>query len=288
MERSQKGVEEFKPMVDTLIAVPNERLIQIVPKATPLNEGIRYADEILFSATKGISDLITIPGLINLDFADIVTVMHEAGDSLMGTAAIAGEERARIAAEQAITSPLLENVSISGARGLLVNITGGPDMTLHQVNDAASIIQEEAGPNANLILGAVIDPEIQDEIRITVIATGLTSEQKRHSQIALNRPKTDHSRYRTYDRREIPAIDRLDEINREKENVRKEKPQEPDPENGGNGMQKKSAFEREKELTQRNEQARITFVNSDQDSDEFNPDDLDIPACRRKRLNVLR
>ena len=157
MERAEKGISEFKQTVDTLIVIPNERLLAIVPKSTPLNEGFRYADEILFSATRGISDLITIPGLINLDFADIVTVMSEAGDSLMGTSIVSGENRAKLAAEQAICSPLLENISISGARGLLVNITGGPDMTLHDVSEAATIIQTEAGLNANLILGAVVD-----------------------------------------------------------------------------------------------------------------------------------
>ena len=286
MERSERGIEEFKPLVDTLIVVPNERLIQIVPKTTPLNEGFRYADEILFSATKGISDLITIPGLINLDFADIVTVMSEAGDSLMGTAAITGENRASIAAEQAITSPLLENVSISGARGLLVNITGGPDMTLHQVSEAAGIIQEEAGPNANLILGAVIDADIQNEIRITVIATGLSSEYKRRPPEVFKRPKTDQTQYRSYDRREIPAIDRLEEINQERERTRTEPKPEINRRNGGNGtMPKKTALETDKE---RGEQARITFVNSDSHDDEFDPGDLDIPACRRKRLNVLK
>ncbi len=209
MERAEKGIEELKRCVDTLIVIPNERLLTIVPRETPLNQAFRYADEILFSATKGISDLITIPGLINLDFADICTVMSEAGDSLMGTSAVSGENRARRAAELAIRSPLLENVSISGARGLLVNITGGPDMTLHDVSEAASIIQAEAGPNANLILGAVIDNNIKNEMRITVIATGLSAPPKRHLHGGLHLPKIDEIPIRGADPREIPAVIRM-------------------------------------------------------------------------------
>jgi cell division protein FtsZ len=212
MERAEKGIEEFKKCVDTLIVIPNERLLTIVPKETPLDQGFRYADEILFSATKGISDLITIPGLINLDFADICTVMSEAGDSLMGTSAVSGENRARRAAELAIRSPLLENVCISGARGLLVNISGGPDMTLHDVSEAASIIQAEAGPNANLILGAVIDSNIKNEMRITVIATGLSPAPVRYHHPGLHLPKMDDVHFKGADRREIPAVVRMGDI----------------------------------------------------------------------------
>ncbi|MBN1560801.1 cell division protein FtsZ, partial [candidate division KSB1 bacterium] len=219
MERAEKGISQFKQTVDTLIVIPNERLLAIVPKETPLNEGFRYADEILHSATKGISDLITVPGLINLDFADIVTVMSEAGDSLMGTSAVSGENRAKLAAEQAIRSPLLENVSISGARGLLVNICGGPDMTLHDVSEAASIIQAEAGPNANLILGAVVDRDISDEMRITVIATGLSASSHRYHHPSLQRPRHDITSFKGIDRREIPAIDRMAEISEDLKNT---------------------------------------------------------------------
>ncbi len=173
MQRAEEGITALKEYVDTLIVIPNQRLLTIVPMDTPLEKAFRFADEILFNATKGISDLITIPGLVNLDFADVRTVMSEMGDALMGCGLARGENRAKVAAETAINSPLLEDVSISGALGLLVNITGGPNMTLSEVNTASTIISEAAGRSANIIFGAVIDKAIEDEIRITVIATGL-------------------------------------------------------------------------------------------------------------------
>jgi len=173
MQRAEEGITALKEYVDTLIVIPNQRLLTIVPMDTPLEKAFRFADEILFNATKGISDLITIPGLVNLDFADVRTVMSEMGDALMGCGLARGENRAKVAAEMAINSPLLEDVSISGALGLLVNITGGPNMTLSEVNTASTIVSEAAGRNANIIFGAVIDKAIEDEIRITVIATGL-------------------------------------------------------------------------------------------------------------------
>lgn len=173
MQRAEEGIAALKEYVDTLIVIPNQRLLTIVPVDTPLEKAFRFADEILFNATKGISDLITIPGLVNLDFADVRTVMSEMGDALMGCGLARGENRAKVAAEMAINSPLLEDVSIAGALGLLVNITGGPNMTLSEVNTASTIVSEAAGRNANIIFGAVIDKAIEDEIRITVIATGL-------------------------------------------------------------------------------------------------------------------
>jgi len=297
MERAEIGIEEFKPLLDTLIVIPNERLLSIVPKTTPLNEGFRYADEILLNATKGISDLITIPGLINLDFADICTVMSEAGDSLMGTSAVTGEDRAHLAAEQAITSPLLENVSINGARGLLVNITGGPDMALHDVSEAAGIIQEEAGPDANLILGAVVDKDMQDEIRITVIATGLSAERPRYSQVALHRPKFEKGQFRSsVDKREIPAIDRLDEINTETRKVNKSNEKKSASINntlhvGTNGLDKwikDRQINRNEDPEKDDKDGKATWMPEKKNDDEVDPSDLDIPACRRKRWNVLR
>jgi cell division protein FtsZ len=178
MQRAEEGIAALKEYVDTLIVIPNQRLLTIVPMDTPLEKAFRFADEILFNATKGISDLITIPGLVNLDFADVRTVMSEMGDALMGCGMARGENRAKAAAEMAINSPLLEDVSIAGALGLLVNITGGPNMTLSEVNTASTIVSEAAGRNANIIFGAVIDKNIEDEIRITVIATGLNHNQQ--------------------------------------------------------------------------------------------------------------
>ncbi|MCP4631450.1 MAG: cell division protein FtsZ [candidate division Zixibacteria bacterium] len=172
MTRAECGIEDLKRTVDTLIVIPNQRLIEIVEKNTPLTDAFKIADDILFQATKGISDLIAIPGLINLDFADVKTVMSEMGDALMGTGYGSGDNRAIDAATRAISSPILENVSVSGAKGVLVNITGGDDMSLFEVNEAAQAVYQAAGNEANVIFGAVIDKSIHDEIRVTVIATG--------------------------------------------------------------------------------------------------------------------
>ncbi len=172
MRQADEGIEELKQSVDTLIVIPNQRLLSIAAKTTTMLEAFHKADDVLLQAVRGISDLIITPGLINLDFADVRTVMAEMGLALMGASSASGENRAIEAAQKAISSPLLEDISIQGARGVLINITGGPDMCLHEVNEAASMIQEEAHEDANIIFGAVIDENITDEIRITVIATG--------------------------------------------------------------------------------------------------------------------
>jgi cell division protein FtsZ len=172
MRQAEEGIEELKASVDTLIVIPNQRLLSIAAKTTTMLDAFHKADDVLLQAVRGISDLIITPGLINLDFADVRTVMAEMGLALMGAAAASGENRAIEAAQKAISSPLLEDISIQGARGVLINITGGPDLCLHEVNEAASMIQEEAHDDANIIFGAVIDENMTDEIRITVIATG--------------------------------------------------------------------------------------------------------------------
>ncbi|MFQ5865043.1 MAG: cell division protein FtsZ [bacterium] len=172
MRRAEEGIFELKDRVDTLIVIPNQRLLSVVSKDTPLNSAFKIADEVLLQATKGISDLIAIPGLINLDFADVRTVMSEMGDALMGSGVASGENRAIEAAQLAIASPLLEDVSIEGALGVLVNVTGGESMSLHEVNDATSVIFEAAGSEANIIFGAVVDKRMEEEMRVTVIATG--------------------------------------------------------------------------------------------------------------------
>ena len=179
-QAAEKGLEELKQSVDTLITIPNQRLLSISDKGMSLIESFKKADEILLHASKSISDLITIPGLINLDFADVKTIMSEMGMAFMGMGIASGENKAIEATQKAISSPLLEDISINGARGLLINITGGENLTLHEVNDAATLIQEAADEDANIIFGAVIDPEMKDEIRITVIATGFGAyEEKR-------------------------------------------------------------------------------------------------------------
>jgi cell division protein FtsZ len=172
MRQAEEGIEELKASVDTLIVIPNQRLLSIAAKTTTMLEAFHKADDVLLQAVRGISDLIITPGLINLDFADVRTVMAEMGLALMGASSASGENRAIEAAQKAISSPLLEDISIQGARGVLINITGGPDLCLHEVNEAASMIQEEAHDDANIIFGAVIDESLTDEIRITVIATG--------------------------------------------------------------------------------------------------------------------
>jgi cell division protein FtsZ len=166
------GVAELKEVVDTLITIPNEKLLSISDKDTTMLDAFKKADDVLLHAVKGISDLINVHGLINLDFADVKTVMNEMGMALMGSGASSGENRAIDAATKAISSPLLENVSIRGATGIIINITGGTNMTLHEVNEASKLIQSEAHEEANIIFGAVIDETMGDEIRVTVIATG--------------------------------------------------------------------------------------------------------------------
>ena len=178
-KRALVGIEEMKKNCDTLLAIPNETLLEITDENTTVTESFKLADSVLHQATKGISDLINIPGLINLDFADVKTVMENMGDAIMGTGIAHGEERAILAAQQAINSPLLQDASITGSQGLLVNITGPENMTIHELNDASSIIYEEAGDDANVILGCVLDKDLTDEVRVTVIATGLNGDNKR-------------------------------------------------------------------------------------------------------------
>jgi cell division protein FtsZ len=168
---AEQGIERLKEHVDTLIVIPNDRLLDIVDKRASLNQALRAADEVLRQGVQGISEVITIPGLINLDFADVRTIMSEGGAALMAMGMASGEGRARMAAEQAITSNLLD-VTIDGARGILFNVTGGPDMSLFEVHEAASIIRQAAHPDCNVIFGSVVDDKMKDTIRITVIATG--------------------------------------------------------------------------------------------------------------------
>ena len=318
IQRAEEGIAELKERVDTLIVIPNQRLLTIVPKNTPLDTGFRYADEILFNATKGISDLITIPGLINLDFADVRTVMSEMGDALMGCGAATGEDRAKVAAYQAINSPLLEDVNISGALGVLVNITGGPDMSLHEVSEAAGIISEEAGSKANIIFGSVIDKNLDEEIRITVIATGLASQRSkpRFGGLGMNRPRYNVNPSNPINKREIPAIDRMDEINDEanknsnidmnkinknvkpaqfesnpnprpeprpqpRPEIRQESRPEPRPETRESF---RNEFKREPEPEQ---DYNNGYFSMSKEKNGYSNEDIDIPACRRKKWGMF-
>ncbi len=170
--QAMDGIARLEEAVDTLIVIPNNRLLSLVGQNTAMVEAFRKADSVLLNAVQGISDLMTVPGLINVDFADVRTIMNGMGRALMGTGVGTGKKRAVEAAELAISSPLLEDVNIEGATGILINITGGPDLTLYEVNEASSLIQEAAHEDANIIFGSVIDPNLTDEVRITVIATG--------------------------------------------------------------------------------------------------------------------
>jgi cell division protein FtsZ len=171
IQSAEGGISNLKEHADTLIVIPNDRLLQIVDKRANLHDAFKMADDVLRQGVQGISELITVPGLINLDFADVRTIMSEGGAALMAVGNAKGDERAREAAEKAISSELLD-ITIDGARGILFNVTGGPDLTLFEVNQAAAIIKETAHPDVNLIFGAVIDSNMGDELRITVIATG--------------------------------------------------------------------------------------------------------------------
>lgn len=173
--QAEEGITALHTRVDTLIVIPNNQLLQVISPETPVQEAFRFADDILRQGVQGISDIITIPGLVNVDFADVRAVMADAGSALMGIGIGSGKSRAREAAVAAISSPLLES-SIEGAKGVVLNITGGHDLTLHEVNAAAETIYEVVDPNANIIFGAVIDEKMQGEVRITVIATGFTGE----------------------------------------------------------------------------------------------------------------
>nr|WP_278430582.1 cell division protein FtsZ [Brevibacillus laterosporus] len=187
--QAEAGIAALKEKVDTLIVIPNDRLLEIVDKNTPMLEAFRTADNVLSQGVQGISDLIATPGLINLDFADVKTIMTERGSALMGIGVASGENRAAEAARKAISSPLLET-SIDGARGVLMNITGGTSLSLYEVNEAADIVSSAADPEVNMIFGAVINEDLKNEILVTVIATGFADNQ-RHVPTATRRPQAE-------------------------------------------------------------------------------------------------
>ena len=178
MAQADQGIRELRDCVDTLICIPNDRLLATVERDTPLPEAFCVADDVLRQAVQGISDLITVPGLINLDFADVKTIMRGMGDAVMGTGIASGENRAVEAAQKAISSPLLEDTSIQGAKGVIINITGGDDLSLNEVNEASSIIHQEADEDAVIIFGAVMESKMEGKVKITVIATGFPRNEK--------------------------------------------------------------------------------------------------------------
>jgi cell division protein FtsZ len=206
MKNAERGIAELRKQVDTLITIPNQRLLSIAGRNTSLIDTFRRADDILFQAVKGISDLIIYEGLVNVDFADVRAVMSEMGMAMMGTGESRGDNRALEAAERAISSPLLEDLSIKGARGVLINVTASPDVTLQEVNEAAELIHSEAHEEANIIWGMVIDPTVEDRVRVTVIATGFG---ERKEETAASTAGTSANRESAiHDRLDIPAYAR--------------------------------------------------------------------------------
>ncbi|MBE3573786.1 MAG: cell division protein FtsZ, partial [Moorella humiferrea] len=203
--QAEAGIAELKTKVDTLIIIPNDRLLQVADKQTSILEAFRIADDVLRQGVQGISDLIAVPGLINLDFADVKTIMSDAGSALMGIGRATGERRAVEAAKMAISSPLLET-SIEGARGVLLNITGGTNLGLLEVNEAAEIVAAAADPEANIIFGAVIDESLKDEIRVTVIATGFEASAAAHKEAATTKDGDLNIKPFNIDDLDIPAF----------------------------------------------------------------------------------
>ena len=203
--QAERGLEALRECVDTIITIPNERLLSIIDRNTPLMEAFNTADDVLRQAIQGISDLILVPGMINLDFADVKTIMSGMGLAMMGTGLAEGEDRALEAARRAISSPLLEGTSVIGARGVIINVTGGPDLSLVEVSSASTIVQEAAHEDANIIFGAVVDPALKGKVKITVIATGFGNSVVRQEPIGLQTP-IDMSHYADQPRARASAL----------------------------------------------------------------------------------
>jgi cell division protein FtsZ len=197
-KHAEAGLEALRECVDTVITIPNERLLSIIDRSTTMSDAFGMADDVLRQAIQGISDLILVPGLINLDFADVKTIMSGMGVAMMGTGMAEGEGRAMVAAEKAVSSPLLEDSSVTGARGVIINVTGGPDLSLMEVNEASCIIQEAAHEDANIIFGAVVDPSLVGKVKITVIATGFDRPTRGQSIAATLQTPVDLRNYTTH------------------------------------------------------------------------------------------
>ena len=231
MRQAVEGLRLLKQEVDTAIVIPNQRLLAVASKNTPVREAFRIADDVLLRATRGVSDLITVPGLVNLDFADVKSVMTEMGDAVMGTGISSGKNRAVEAAQQAISSPLLEDASIAGAGGVLVNVTGGADLTLHEINEAAMIINDAIGVESNMIFGAVVDDELKDQAMITVIATGIRGAKQKPERPAVRVKKSAPAGL-------TPRLTPRPTVNRAAERPRSEpsQPSQPSQPSHGGGM----------------------------------------------------
>lgn len=251
---AEKGIEAMRDRVDTILVIPNDRIFSIIENNTPVIAAFKAVDSILLEATRSISDLINVHGYINLDFADIRTIMAGMGDALMGSGVGVGENRAISAAEQAITSPLLDGVDIAGARGVLINITGGPTMSMHEVGEASTLVQNAVGDEANVIFGMVIDENLNEEIRVTVIATGFNKDFEKAE--ILQKPKEELPKDKTKESTDYREFDKPT-FKRKNKQVDKEYPGEPRP--------------------------NIFFMGEDEA--ENDPENLEIPAFLRKQMD---
>jgi cell division protein FtsZ len=254
----------LKAQVDTLIVIPNDRLLQMADKRATLQQAFSLADDVLRQGIQGISELITVPALINLDFADVRTIMSEGGAALMAVGRAHGDDRARKAAEHAITSGLLD-VTIDGARGILFNITGGPDMTLFEINEAAAIIKESAHPDVNLIFGAQIDESMGDEVRITVIATGF-EQSRAERRVNSERPQVVQPSVQRQQPRESQSVERPQQPPVQRPQAA-QPPQQPPP------------------SMPQPPQQRPVQPSEPRVYGDYNDDDRDIPAFLRRRNN---
>lgn len=315
MKHAARGIDELHGVVDTLITIPNQRLLALAGKNTAVRDAFSVADQVLLNAVRGISDLITIHGLINLDFADVRTVMNEAGVALMGTGIGKGESRAVDAASAAISSPLLEDLSIEGARGVLINITGGSEMTLFEVNEASTLVHEVAHEEANIIVGAVIDETLgDDEIRVTVIATGLQGHEARRTPPEPRRRTRDSIAENSHERPIGDAVNTANTANAANVTPIRQDPAaasasatktrtpveqrqvatggtratgSPSPHNGGNTAQSESAAELAEsglgfESPFEDELDTPAFLRKRSDGAELSRSDRDVPAFMRR------
>jgi cell division protein FtsZ len=281
--QAEAGLDALRDCVDTVITIPNERLLSIIDRKTPLTDAFTLADDVLRQAIQGISDLILVPGLINLDFADVKTIMSGMGVAMMGTGMSEGENRAMQAAQKAISSPLLEDSSVHGARGVIINVTGGSDLSLMEVNEASSVIQEAAHEDANIIFGAVVDPTLSGKVKITVIATGFDRKAAGRGVPAAALPTpTDLSNYTMHLNRSAEAA--ATQPSQAPERVPLMREAVPVTIGGSNPLtvQRRSAIELHPPLAASGGAAQAQGGNS-QRPDEFEGSPLDVPAFLRRQ-----
>ena len=290
-KQSENGIEELQQYVDTVIVIPNQNLFRIATERTTLMEAFKMADDVLYKGVRGVTDLMVVPGFINLDFNDIKTVMSEMGQAMMGTGQAEGERRAIMAAEMAISSPLLDGISMQGARGVLINITGGPDMTLYEVDEAANRIREEVDADANIIFGTAFDNVMEGEIRVSVVATGLGDNSARRttgnsgftntksSFTPSSKPKQPTSTFKAPSSSFLASSETETKSTSTSE-VSTPAPSEPSLPLGGESLLQKSVKQEEPTNVKKMEKPQ-----NDNGPQQPDFDDLDIPAFLRRQAN---